>query len=357
MKIKAFLILASVLLALVSTSLSAEENITGAFGLKLGQTLSSQMIKTSELKFTYESDDTYSFSPEKKFRSFSTYTIKITPKTRKIYSISATESRDEHDDSTCEKEQALIMAIMKKKYWEIEQQYSSMSEPKKKYGGIDLSPAYGAGSDLLDQPESLWLGDIGAAQAGARLDQAYAEDSNAFLQAEQFSRNTGLSLTSAISLYGKKVINQDNRSVAIQCGGIYDAPLKIVYLDSKLAELAENARIAAENERIALERSKVIIEVIMFILSIIFFAISAIIFWRVDREKCKSLKTYLAKILIGVSAFSVSIACLIETGEEELIKFILSIMFFTIGAIICWRVDREKCKSLKIYLAKITAVP
>lgn len=37
MKIKAFLILAAVLLASVSTSLSAEEKITGAFGVKLGQ--------------------------------------------------------------------------------------------------------------------------------------------------------------------------------------------------------------------------------------------------------------------------------------------------------------------------------
>ena len=75
--------------------------------------------------------------------------------------------------------------------------------------------------------------------------------------------------------------------------------------------------------------------------------------WRVDREKCKSLKTYLAKILIGVAAFSVSIACLIETGDKEFIKLMLSIMFFTISAIICWRVDREKCKSLETYLAKI----
>lgn len=41
MKIKAFLILASVLLASVSTSLSAAEKITGAFGVKLGQILSS----------------------------------------------------------------------------------------------------------------------------------------------------------------------------------------------------------------------------------------------------------------------------------------------------------------------------
>lgn len=76
------------------------------------------MIKTSELMFNYKSDDTYFFSPDEKFRSFSTYLVKITPKTRKIYSIAAAGSMD--DDSTCEKEQALIMAIIKKKYGEIE---------------------------------------------------------------------------------------------------------------------------------------------------------------------------------------------------------------------------------------------
>ena len=88
-------------------------------------------------------------------------------------------------------------------------------------------------------------------------------------------------------------------------------------------------------------------------LSIMFFTIGAITCWRVDIEKCKSLKTYLAKILVGVAAFSVSIVCLIETGEEEFTKFMLSIMFFYIGALICWRVDREKCKTLEAYLAKI----
>ena len=46
----------------------------------------------------------------------------------------------------------------------------------------------------------------------------------------------------------------------------------------------------------------------MVILSIIFFAIGAIICWRVDREKCKTLEAYLAKILVGVVVLSISIA-------------------------------------------------
>ena len=112
-KIKAFLILASVLLASVSTSLSAEEKITGAFGVKFGQILDSQSIEGTYERF---GDDkyTYIFYPDKKFRSFSNYFISITPKTRKIYGVGAIGDMD--DDSTCEKEQALIMAIIKKKY-------------------------------------------------------------------------------------------------------------------------------------------------------------------------------------------------------------------------------------------------
>ena len=172
MKTKAFLILASVLLASVSTSLSAEEKIRGAFGLKLGQILSSQMIKTSELAFTYQSDDTYLFSPEKKFRSFSTYMISITPKTRKIYGIFAGGDMD--DDSTCEKEQALIMAILKQKYGEIVKH----------------------------------------------------------------------------ALSSRQGIEQGNRIVLIKCSGLFDVTLSIVYLDSKLADLAENERIALESSKV-----------------------------------------------------------------------------------------------------------
>ena len=87
-----------------------------------------------------------------------------------------------------------------------------------------------------------------------------------------------------------------------------------------------------------------------------FFTIGAIICWHVDREKCKTLTAYLAKILIGVVTLSISIVGVmsrsIERGEEGFM-FILSIIFFAIGAIICWRVDREKCKTLEAYLAKI----
>ena len=156
---------------------------------------------------------------------------------------------------------------------------------QKKYGGFDFSESYGADAALFDatagQLDAPSLGDIGAVEEGARLDRAYEEDGNAFLQAEQPSstesrdehddstceKEQALIMAiikkkyweieqqySSFSLYGKQVINQGNRSIAIQCGGIYNAPLNIRYLDSKLSELAEN-------ERVALERSKVIIKV------------------------------------------------------------------------------------------------
>ena len=187
MKIKAFLILASVLLAPVSTSLSAAEKITGAFGVKLGQTLDSQPVdrispnQTALLKLGQKLDYqfiqgkrskikyTYIFYPNKRFRSFSNYIFSITPKTRKIYSISA-EGKI-RSDSACEKERALIMALLTKKYGE-----------KNPYG-----PFISQGS---------------------------------------------------------------NRWVATKCSGLFDVTLSIKYWDSKLKELAENERIELESSNV-----------------------------------------------------------------------------------------------------------
>ena len=191
MKTKAFLILASVLLALVSTSLSAEEKITGAFGVKLGQILDSQFVdrispnQTALLKLGQKLDYqfiqgkrsnnkyTYIFYPDKKFRSFSNYIFSITPKTRKIYSIFAWGDMD--DDSTCEKEQTLIMAII-----------------KKKYGEIVKNPFSTSRQDII----------------------------------------------------------QGNRAVSTECTGLFDKSLSILYLDSKLGELAEIERIELESSKV-----------------------------------------------------------------------------------------------------------
>ena len=65
-----------------------------------------------------------------------------------------------------------------------------------------------------------------------------------------------------------------------------------------------------------------------FIFSIIFFTISAIICWRVDREECKSLEAYLAKVLVGVVVCSISMACVIGMDDAKGPMVILSIIFF-----------------------------
>ena len=78
-----------------------------------------------------------------------------------------------------------------------------MSEPRKIYGGIDQSSRYDPdsplnGLQLTDEEPVTSLGDIGIEQARARLNSAYGQDANALLQAEQYSKNTGLSLFAAL---------------------------------------------------------------------------------------------------------------------------------------------------------------
>ena len=325
MKIKAFLILASVLLAPVSKSLGAEENITGAFGVKLGETLYSQEIENPELAFTYENDDTLSFYPDKKFRSFSTYVVKITPKTRKIYSISATEGMD--DASTCEKEQALIMVLLTKKYGEkdpfslygqtisqdnrrVATQCIGLSEAltitelgstsrrkhradvtlkityldsklavlDKQAARIDMEPEINPRLTALAlkyrQEDKRIDGaglKMGAEQAATFLDRSYLDNSDSVLSPSGISRETGSPLGNV--LVNPEIAERDFAGLE-NYEALSTAPVTASFIQQK------------RDER-ALKRSKFIKERIMFILSIIFFAISAIICWRVDREKCK----------------------------------------------------------------------
>ena len=76
-----------------------------------------------------------------------------------------------------------------------------MSEPRKIYGGIDQSSIYD-GVSLAGTGDPA-LAEISTQQAGARLDNVFEADGNAFLQAEQLSRNTGLSLASALENPGQ----------------------------------------------------------------------------------------------------------------------------------------------------------
>ena len=66
-------------------SAGAEEQITGAFGIKLGQ-----IFNPDTTKEIVPCDNGHcSFTPEKKFRSFDSYSINRTIKTHEVYGISA----------------------------------------------------------------------------------------------------------------------------------------------------------------------------------------------------------------------------------------------------------------------------
>lgn len=96
----------------ISSFAFAEEKIAGAFGKKLGQKFSpSDSIGKSSLT---DGTPLYKFDPQNKFRSFSSYYVLITPKTNKIYGIWGIGNME--NDPSCRKEQALIMAILQKKY-------------------------------------------------------------------------------------------------------------------------------------------------------------------------------------------------------------------------------------------------
>lgn len=126
-KIFVFLMAFCSLSASASTT-NAEEKITGAFGVELGQTFNPQeAIGKGSLT---DGTPMYQFSPKNKFRSFSTYYVSITPKTHKIYSIWAIGNME--NDPSCKKEQALVMAILQKKYGKMEedQLFSSLYDIK-----------------------------------------------------------------------------------------------------------------------------------------------------------------------------------------------------------------------------------
>jgi len=128
MKNNVFVVLIAVVALSVSAPVNAEEKITGAFGIKLGQTFNPQdAIGKSSLT---DGTPMYQFSPKKKFRSFSTYYVLITPKTHKVYAIWGIGAME--NDPSCKKEQALVMAILQKKYGKVEkdQLFSSLYDIK-----------------------------------------------------------------------------------------------------------------------------------------------------------------------------------------------------------------------------------
>ena len=99
---------------LLSYHAHAEEKIEDAFGKKLGAFFDiSTAIGKSSLT---DGTPMYQFTPQNRFRSFDRYFVLITPKTKKIYGIWAIGNVK--NTSVGEKEQAVIMSLLKKKYGE-----------------------------------------------------------------------------------------------------------------------------------------------------------------------------------------------------------------------------------------------
>ena len=128
MKNSIFIVLIAIGAVAISLSVHAEGKITGAFGIELGQTFNPK--EAIDKGLLTDGTPRYQFNPKKKFRSFSTYFVLITPKSHQVYSIRGIGNME--NDSTCKKEQALIMDILQKKYGNVEkdQLFSSLYDIK-----------------------------------------------------------------------------------------------------------------------------------------------------------------------------------------------------------------------------------
>lgn len=100
------------LLGAFTITAQAEEKIVGAFGMRLGDTF----YPESAIGKGALTDGTpmYQFAPKKRFRSFNRYYVMITPKTHRIYSIWAIGPVE--NTEVGEKEQAVIMTLLERKY-------------------------------------------------------------------------------------------------------------------------------------------------------------------------------------------------------------------------------------------------
>jgi len=108
-------IIIAVLLAFASMGFAAEEKIEkieGAFGIKLGEVFDpANAVGKGALT---DGTPMYQFSPAKPFRSFKSYYILITPKTNRVYSIWGIGEFE--NTPTAQKEQDLVLEILKQKY-------------------------------------------------------------------------------------------------------------------------------------------------------------------------------------------------------------------------------------------------
>ncbi|MGA3164256.1 MAG: hypothetical protein ABSD77_08715 [Verrucomicrobiota bacterium] len=105
------------------------DKIEGAFGKKLGDVFyPASAIGTSKLT---DGTPMYQFSTTNGFRSFKTYYVMITPTTHKIYSIWGIGPVENTEAG--QKEQAVVMELLKKKYGVEEKQgiFDTMGDVKR----------------------------------------------------------------------------------------------------------------------------------------------------------------------------------------------------------------------------------
>jgi hypothetical protein len=118
--------------------------IEGAFGKKLGDSFDpATAIGTIQQR---DGTPVYEFTPALPFRSFNHYYVNITPHTRAIYAIWASESLDNQDEA--KEELAIVMEMLKEKYG-----------PEKERGIADTA----------DDPEEI---EQGNRAVGASIDEA-----------------------------------------------------------------------------------------------------------------------------------------------------------------------------------------
>ena len=106
------LIITMMILALPSSLFASEEQVTGAFGFKFGETYDEK--KALKVEKTEQGEVFYVVSPLKPFKSFDAYVLAMTPVTKLIYAISATGLFE--NIRSCKQERSLIIDLLKKKY-------------------------------------------------------------------------------------------------------------------------------------------------------------------------------------------------------------------------------------------------
>ncbi|MFW5751758.1 MAG: hypothetical protein ACOCW8_00315 [bacterium] len=108
----------------------AAQKVTGAFGFKFGETFNiNDATRTSETK---NGLPLYGVTPEKPVKYFKNYFLKITPKSKKIYSIWGIGHYN--SNQRCVTDLEVVKALMEKKYGEFNKPDFSFHEIYSFYG-------------------------------------------------------------------------------------------------------------------------------------------------------------------------------------------------------------------------------